>query len=159
MPLIAVTDGTHAFEDLLLDAIRQADGHTVRIHVKHHDITGETVVALLPQPGPSLVAALRDWVDTWWDDEDAARHLTIERYLQGFGVVIAPGDFTACVTSCPYCNARDTMYVIAGTFSAMGMALSYDGFTFGDASSVDTDDLEVECEACRRIFPYDEVML
>lgn len=158
-PLIVVSDDTNQFGDVLLAAVREADGHAVRIHVKRHDITNETVVALLPQPGPSLAAALRDWVGTWWDDENAARHLTIEKYLQGFGILIEPSDFAACVTSCPYCNARHTMYVVGGTFSAMGMALSYDGFSFGDASSVDTDDLEVECEACDRIFPYAEVML
>ncbi len=158
-PMIVVSDDTNQVGDLLLAAMRQADGHAVRIHVKDHDITNETLVALLPQPGPSLAAALRNWVDTWWDDEDAVRHLSIEKYLQGFGVVMEPSDFAACVTSCPYCNARHTMYVVGGTFSAMGMALNYDGFAFSDASGVDTDDLEVECEACHRVFPYAEVML
>lgn len=159
IPVIAVSDDTSQFGDLLLDAIRKMDGQAVRIHVKHHDITNETLVALLPQSGPSLAAALRDWAATWWDAEDTARHLSVDKYLQGFGVVIEPSDFAACVTSCPYCNARDTMYVIGGTFSTMGMALNFDGFSFSEASGVDADDLEVQCEACQRVFPYTEVML
>lgn len=158
-PRIVLCDDDKHAADSLLGALRDTDGYPVRIHVKRHDITNETVVVLLPSNGPSLAAALRDWVETWWDDEDEARHLSVEKYLQGFGIVIEPSDFAACVTSCPYCNARDTMYVIAGTFSTMGMALNYDGFAFGDADSVDTDDLEVECEACHRVFPYAEVML
>jgi len=61
-------------------------------------------------------------------------------------------------TKCPKCGEEDTLYVIAGKFQASGMNLGPDGFAFMDANQVDTEDETVECSACHKMFPLDEVM-
>lgn len=48
---------------------------------------------------------------------------------------------------CPECGSPD-LFVIAGTFTARGMALMPDGFAFVDAKGVDTSDEIVACDEC-----------
>lgn len=61
---------------------------------------------------------------------------------------------------CPYCKTGE-LEVVGGTFSATGMTLAKDGFTFQEAKQVDTSDEVVRCTnpECRRTFPLTEVTL
>lgn len=60
-------------------------------------------------------------------------------------------------TTCPYCSADGVLEVVGGSFSASGMRLSEDGFSFVDARQVATEDEEVQCQACNRIFSLAEL--
>jgi uncharacterized protein YbaR (Trm112 family) len=60
-------------------------------------------------------------------------------------------------TTCPYCGEKNRLEVVSGTFSAIGMRLSEDGFSFIDARQIDTEDEKVRCQACNRTFPLAEL--
>lgn len=51
-------------------------------------------------------------------------------------------------TTCPGCGEDGYLEVVAGSFSAMGMALEEEGFSFCDAKQVDTEDEVVGCQRC-----------
>lgn len=72
---------------LLLSALADYLGEPVEVFARTHDDTGETIVAIVPTHGPSLAAALRDWAENWWEDDDTERFGSIPAYLAGFGVV------------------------------------------------------------------------
>ena len=156
---IVVCNNDQDLANTLLHALRQAHGTVTRVFVREHDARGETLVALLPSDGPSLAAALRDWVYEWWSDEDTEKLGTPERYLQGFGVMIEPGDFTSFSTSCPYCGVDGALDVVSGNFQAWGISINADGFAFADAQMMQTDNEMVECYACHRTFSTDEIRL
>ena len=61
-------------------------------------------------------------------------------------------------TRCPVCNAEGTLAVISGIFTAFGMMLSEDGFSFGDAKNVDTEGERIECQACKNYFSLAALM-
>jgi hypothetical protein len=106
-----------------------------------------------------MAAALRDWVQDWWSDGDEKSYGSPEQYLARFGVIISTSEWASWSTSCPYCGADDQLSVVSGTFEAMGMPLSADGFSTADAQSFNTDEVQIACGACRREFSMDEVML
>ena len=122
-PIIVLVDNEKDLADRLLDALRENNGCAPRIFVRDHATCGDTVVALLPPDAPSLAAALRAWVDSWWSDGDEDEYGSPETYLQGFGVTIAPGEFSSFATSCPYCQADDELEVADGTFYTTGVFL------------------------------------
>ncbi len=157
-PTIVLYDNDN-LADRLMSVLRDAHGTQVQVFVRDHHQTGETVLALLPEHGPSLAAALRDWVDTWWTVGHDAQWDTPEQYLRGFGVVIEPGQWTSFATSCPYCGRADELEVVGGTFQTMGVRVSAEGFAFADAQMMQTEDEEVRCNACRRTFPATEIAL
>lgn len=158
-PMIVVIDHERDLTDRLFLALRAVDGTTPRIFVKDHATCSDTVVVLLPPGGPSLAAALRDWVADWWSDGDDDEYGTPEQYLAGFGVVIDAGDYGTFSTSCPYCGAEDTLTVASGTFSAMGLGVQADGFAFDDAQSLQTEDEQIFCSSCQRTFSADDIRL
>ncbi|NMP24688.1 hypothetical protein [Sulfobacillus harzensis] len=158
-PAIVVCDYEKDVADRLMDALRDAHGHQVEVFVLNHDQTGEAVMVLLPEQGPSLAAALRDWVAEWWSDMDEDAFGTPERYIRGLGVAIEPGDDTTFSTSCPYCGVGDHLMVVGGTFQAMGMAIQADGFAFADAKNVTTEDEQIYCDGCHRTFSAHAIRL
>ena len=145
-------------EDLMA-AMRAIHGQRVEVFVLDHNQTGETLMVLLPDQESSLAAALRDWVDTWWTVGHDAQWDTPEQYLRGFGVVIEPGHWTAFATSCPYCGGADELEVVGGTFQTMGVRVSAEGFAFADASMMQTEDEEIQCNACHRTFSADAIRI
>lgn len=157
-PAIVLCDDDN-LADRLLSALRDAHGTQVQVFVRDNHQTGETVLALLPEHGLSLAAALRDWVDGWWSDADAAKFGSPENYLRGMNVVVEPGDYTTFTTSCPFCGANDQLSVVGGTFQAMGISIAHDGFAFADAQTMQTEDEMVQCEACSRTFSMDAIRL
>lgn len=56
------------------------------------------------------------------------------------------------ITSCPQCNARDSLYIIGGIFLTKGMPLRRDGFEFKTARELTTEDVVVLCFECTRQF-------
>ena len=159
-PTIIVCDHEKDLAERLLAALRDAHGTRPRIFVKDHATRPETLVVLLPHGGPSLAAALRDWVDTWWSDEDDATYGAPNHYLAGFDVWIPePGVCAPFSPSCPYCGARDALMVRAGSFMAAEMSLTPHGFAVTDAQAFDTAQEQVQCEACSTVFTLDEVRL
>ena len=89
-PQIIVCDGDKDLASLLLTALTSVQGHPCEVFVKFNGT--EQIVILLPTPGPSLAAALRDWVYSWWSDGDAATYGTPESYCATFGVIIPTGE-------------------------------------------------------------------
>ena len=85
-PLVIVCDHSKDDADLLMGILRAFSNTTARVFVRDHATSSETVVALLPTSGPSLDVALRDWVEVWWEDEDAEEYGSLEEYLQGFKI-------------------------------------------------------------------------
>lgn len=158
-PTIVMCDDEKEVVNRLVDALRDAHGQQVEVFVLNHGQTREVVVVLLPEKGPSLAAALRDWVEGWWSDPDEAAFGTPERYLRGFGIAIESGNFTTFATSCPYCSAEDVLEVVGGTFQTMGVRVSAEGFAFADASMMQTEKEEVRCDACQRTFPAEAIRL
>lgn len=55
-------------------------------------------------------------------------------------------------TKCPSCGDANQLEVIGGSFSAQGMYLSEDGFSFTDADQVDTEEETVRCSSCGKMF-------
>lgn len=157
-PYIVLCDDDN-LADRLISALRDAHGTQVQVFVRDHHETGETVLVLLPENGPSLAAALRDWVDGWWSDPDAAKFGSPENYLRGMDVVVEPGDYTTFTTSCPFCGVNDQLSVVGGTFQAMGISIAHDGFAFADAQMMQTEDEEVRCDACGSTFSMDAIRL
>ena len=157
-PMIILVDNEKDLASRMLTALRAVDGTTPRIFVKDH-AASDTVVVLLPPGGPSLAAALRDWVAEWWSDGDADTYGSPAKYLAGFGVVIEGNDDATFSPSCPYCGAADTLTVVHGTFSAVGIAVLADGFAFDDAQSLHTEDETIACSACQRTFSADDIRL
>ena len=155
-PQIIVCENDKNLASLLLTALASVQGHPCEVFVKSNGT--EQIVILLPTPGPSLAAALRDWVHSWWSDGDAATYGTPESYCATFGVIIPTDKFASFSPSCPYCGA-DTLYMTSGTFQAMGLLLNADGFAFDDADNVQTADEQVTCSACERTFSLQAVLL
>ena len=156
---IILVDNEKDLASRLLAVLRTFHGTTPRIFVKDHATASDTVVVLLPPGGPSLAATLRDWVADWWSEGDDDEYGTPEQYLAGFGVVIDAGDYRTFSTSCPYCGAEDTLTVVTGTFSAMGLGVQADGFAFDDAQSLQTEDEQIFCSGCQRTFSADDIRL
>ena len=156
-PRIVLCDNDKDLSERLIFALREAHGTTARVFVR--DSKTETLVVLLPGDGPSLAEALRDWVQDWWSDGDNDQYGSPEQYLAGFGVVIPTSEWAGWSTSCPYCGTDDQLSVVSGTFEAMGMPLSADGFSTADAQSFNTDEVQIACGACQREFSIDEVAL
>lgn len=158
-PTIVVCDDETDAAGRLMDGLRDAHGQQVEVFVLHHDQTGEAVMVLLPEKGPSLPAALRDWVNDWWSDRDEQHYGTPEHYLRGFGIAIESGDFTTFATSCPYCGQEGALEVVGGTFQTMGVRVDAEGFAFADASMMQTEEELVRCDACQRTFSADAIRL
>lgn len=89
-PVVILCDNgliTHkGLADDLVAALTVFSNTTARVFVLYNATSSETVVALLPTSGPSLDVALRDWVEVWWEDEDAEEYGSLEEYLQGFKI-------------------------------------------------------------------------
>ena len=158
-PLVIVCDHSKDDADLLMGILRVFSNTTTRVFVRDHATLSETVVALLPTPGPSLAAALRDWVEDWWSDEDTEEYGSPATYLRGFGITLPDTEDTTFSTSCPFCGAEDALFVVGGTFHAMGMRIEVNGFAFDEAQNVQTEDEHIICEACGRTFSADEILL
>lgn len=157
-PMIVVVDDPADAGGLVIHGLRQMHGQRVEVFALDHEGTRETVLVLLPENGPSLAAALRDWVAEWWSDGDEDTYGTPETYLRGLGVVIEPGDYTSFATSCPYCGGDDGLKVVGGTFRT-AIPISADGFAFLDANALETEDEEVRCDVCGRTFSADAIRL
>ena len=158
-PLVLINDHDKDLAALLMDGLRQMHGQRVEVFTLDHAQLGETVMVLLPENGPSLAAALRDWVDAWWSEGDEATYGTPEAYLRGFGVVIEPGEYTSFSTSCPYCGQADELEMVGGTFQTLGVPITAAGFALADASMMQTEDEIVLCNACQRSFSADAILL
>jgi uncharacterized protein YbaR (Trm112 family) len=65
------------------------------------------------------------------------------------------GDFS---TICPYCHKDECLEVISGCFTAQGMRLQWDGFSPVDAKIFNTEDEQVFCNECNKIFPLTDLM-
>lgn len=158
-PLVLINEHDKDLAALLMDGLRRMHGQRVEVFTLTHTSLGETVVVLLPEDGPSLASALRDWVDAWWSEGDEDTYGSPETYLRGFGVVIEPGDYTSFSTSCPYCGHADELEVVGGTFQTLGVPITAAGFDFADASMMQTEDEIVLCNACQRSFPAAAIQL
>lgn len=156
---VILCDNDKELDKRLLAALREAHGQAVEVFVLDHDRTGEAVVVLLPEDGPSLAAVLRDWVQDWWSDGDEEDFGTPERYIRGLGVAVKSDDYATFSTSCPYCGVEDHLEVVSGQFNAMGIELTSDGFAFADAKNVHTKDEQIRCDACQRTFPLAKIFL
>jgi hypothetical protein len=158
-PLVIVCDHSKDDADLLMGILRAFSNTTARVFVRDHATSSETVVALLPTSGPSLAAALRDWVIDWWSDDDTEEYGSPAAYLRGFGITLPDTEDGTFSTSCPFCGAEDALFVAGGTFHAMGMRLEANGFAFAEAQNVQTEDVQITCEACGQMFSADEILL
>ncbi|MEW6048087.1 MAG: hypothetical protein AB1609_16705 [Bacillota bacterium] len=59
-------------------------------------------------------------------------------------------------TTCPKCGAEGNLFVVAGSFSGW-IPLCSGGFSFSDATRLDTEDEVVRCDACGAEFPLSEL--
>lgn len=155
--ILLVTGDPDPFE-LVMTTLPEYLGEPVELFVRTHAQTGETIIVILPTHGQSLVAALRDWAENWWENNDTARFGSIAAYLAGFGVVVPDDELASFSPSCPYCGAED-LFVQKAVVRATGMALTADGFSSVDADALDTEDEWVVCNTCMRTFPLDRVTL
>ena len=90
-PVVIPCDNDKGLANHLIAALTSFSNTTARVFVLYNVTSAETVVALLPTPGPSLAAALRDWVIDWWSDDDTEEYGSPKDYLQDFTIV---QDFT-----------------------------------------------------------------
>lgn len=156
--VLATDDDLKDTAQRLLAALRDFHGQPARIFVRDHVPLGETVVALLPPGGPSLAAALRDWVAEWWSDGDEDPYGSPAIYLDGLGITIPSEDATFS-TSCPYCGTDSDLTLASGTFTTTGVSITPDGFALADVKQLDTENEQVVCGACARQFPLQEILL
>jgi hypothetical protein len=56
-------------------------------------------------------------------------------------------------TTCKDCGAEDTLYIVACSAQFVGVQLTADGFSLGDAKQVNTDNEIVSCYDCQAEYP------